>query len=114
MRHNLLQTAASGLAQQCANPGEKLLNTERRGDVVVGPAIQSQHLPALAGAYRQHHDRYLRPDPQLARHCLAVHGWQTEIEYHQIGLAERRLHEAIAARRNSCRFLFHQGLWMQR
>ncbi|MNI64466.1 hypothetical protein D3C73_1199110 [compost metagenome] len=85
------------LAQQCAHPGEKFLDTEWFGHVVIGTAIERFDFLPFAGAHRQHQHRHRGPLAKLAQHLLAVHVRQAEVEHQQIGFAERRLRQAFGA-----------------
>ncbi len=85
------------LAQQHAHTGQELLNTEGLAHVVVGAAVQRQHLLALAGAHRQHQHRHLAPFTQAAQDLLAVEIGQTKVEHHHIRALQGRLGQTVFA-----------------
>jgi hypothetical protein len=72
------------------NPGDKLSQAERLGDVVVGTQLQTQDTIELLAARRQHDDRRLRLLAQLAADVAAVHVGQAEIKQHQFVAAFRQ------------------------
>ncbi len=96
-QRGFLWLARRGLAQQGADAGEKLLDAERFGHVIVGTVVQRLDLLRFAGPYREHQHRHRRPLAKLAQHLLAVHVRQAQVEYQQIGLVQRRLGKPFSA-----------------
>jgi len=93
-----LRLAGRCLTQQRADTGEKLLNAERFGHVVVGAAIQRLDFLPFAGPYREHQHRRGGPLAKLAQYLLAIHVRQAEVEHQQVGLVQRRLCQAFGPR----------------
>ena len=73
--------------QQRAHPRDELADAERLGQVVVGAALEAEHLVGLFAPRRQHQDRHVavhRLAPHRPAHRHAVEPRQHQVENQQI------------------------------
>ena len=68
------------LAQGHPDAGQKFINTERFGQIIIGPGIQRFDLVAIVTAGADHDDGRLCPTPQLADDFHAVCIRQPQIQ----------------------------------
>ena len=91
MEHPLLALAPP--AQERLHPGQKLLDAEGLGHVVVGPEVQPQHDVALLALGREHDDGHVQPVlADQAADLVAVDLGQHDVQQDQIrpGVAGER------------------------
>ena len=86
--------------QQSPHARHQLANAEGLGQIIVGPAVEAEHLVGLLAPGGQHQDRrfgILRVAPNGAAERHTVQSGQHEIEDHQVEAAVARLLEPDAA-----------------
>ncbi|RMS17587.1 hypothetical protein ALP75_205531 [Pseudomonas syringae pv. actinidiae] len=91
--------AARHLPEQCPDPGQKFLNAERLGHVIVGPGVQRLDFLHLAGAHREHQYRHGGPLAKLAQHLLTVHVRQPQVQHQQVRFVQCRLSQPLRSGR---------------
>ncbi len=91
-------------AQECADAGDELADAERLGQVVVGAALEAEHLVGFLASRREHEDRHVavgRVAPDGATDGDAVESRQHQIEDDEIerlGACEAQSLVAVADR----------------
>ena len=83
------------MPQGDADPRQQFAGIERLGEIVVRSGIERLDLVLLLFPRGYDDDRRLRPFAQSFGYFQAVEIGQAEIEEHHVGVARRRLHQAL-------------------
>ena len=86
------------MAERDPNPGEKLVDPEGLGEVVIGAEIERRHLVVLPAPRREDDNWRGSPLPQLSGDLETIAIGESEIQQDDIGIPGRYLGQALPRR----------------